>query len=119
MNKTAVRLGWQQFIEAAFHSAQREKITPWLRKDTARHYHWYPFINFGHYELARFLSAKDVLSSKSSYKKMFDQIVGYYRQGINKVLSKSAGNAFMRGVPYIWCSNNLTTSFAIQCYWYR
>ncbi|HKP32511.1 MAG TPA: glycoside hydrolase family 9 protein, partial [Chitinophagaceae bacterium] len=28
-------------------------------------------------------------------------------------------NAFYRGVPFIWCSNNLTTSFAIQCYWYR
>jgi endoglucanase len=22
-------------------------------------------------------------------------------------------------VPFIWCSNNLTTSFATQCYWYR
>jgi hypothetical protein len=21
--------------------------------------------------------------------------------------------------PFIWCSNNLTTSFAIQCYWYK
>jgi hypothetical protein len=22
-------------------------------------------------------------------------------------------------VPFIWCSNNLTTSFAIQCLWYK
>jgi hypothetical protein len=22
-------------------------------------------------------------------------------------------------VPFIWCSNNLTTAFAIQCFWYR
>ncbi|MES1161301.1 MAG: glycoside hydrolase family 9 protein, partial [Bacteroidota bacterium] len=28
-------------------------------------------------------------------------------------------NAFYRGVPFIWCSNNLTVSFAIQCYLYR
>ena len=26
---------------------------------------------------------------------------------------------FYRGIPFIWCSNNLTTSFAIQCYWYK
>ena len=42
-----------------------------------------------------------------------------YKEGIEKVQLKAAGNAFLRGVPFIWCSNNLTTSFAIQCYWYR
>ena len=28
-------------------------------------------------------------------------------------------NAFYRGIPFIWCSNNLTVNFVIQCYWYR
>ena len=32
---------------------------------------------------------------------------------------KRKQNAFYRGVPFIWCSNNLNTSFAIQCYLYR
>ncbi|HEV8080126.1 MAG TPA: glycoside hydrolase family 9 protein, partial [Chitinophagaceae bacterium] len=76
--------------------------------DTAKHYQWYPFINLGHYELAKQL--KD---------KMRDTIIGFYKKGIEKVWNKSKSNAFYRGVPYIWCSNNLTTSFAIQCYWYR
>jgi len=35
------------------------------------------------------------------------------------VWQKSKSNAFYRGVPFIWCSNNLTVSFAIQCYWYK
>ena len=35
------------------------------------------------------------------------------------VWEKAKLNAFYRGVPFIWCSNNLTTSFAIQCYWYQ
>ncbi|WP_231576902.1 glycoside hydrolase family 9 protein [Sphingobacterium sp. IITKGP-BTPF85] len=26
---------------------------------------------------------------------------------------------FIGGVPFIWCSNNLTVSFAIQCLWYK
>lgn len=88
--------------------ANAEPVTPWLGADTANHYQWYPFINLGHYELAKLL--KD---------KRRDTIVGYYREGIQKVWNKAKSNAFYRGVPFIWCSNNLTASFAIQCYWYR
>jgi endoglucanase len=92
----------------AFAFAKMEPITPWLGADTAKHYQWYPFINLGHYELAKQL--KD---------KRRDTIVGYYKDGIEKVWNKAKQNAFYRGIPFIWCSNNLTTSFAIQCYWYQ
>jgi endoglucanase len=85
-----------------------EKITPWLGKDTAKHYQWYPFINIGHYELAKQLQGK-----------RRDTIISYYRDGIKGVWNKAKQNAFYRAIPYIWCSNNLTTSFAIQCYWYN
>jgi endoglucanase len=119
MKKSVGSPGWQPSMETAFQSAQKEKVTPWLGKDTAKHYQWYPFINLGHYELARFLSRKDLQEMRLAYKKMRDQLTGYYKQGIEKLHSKAAGNAFLRGVPFIWCSNNLTTSFAIQCFWYR
>lgn len=92
----------------ALKFAREEPITPWLGADTARHYQWYPFINLGHYELAKILKGK---------KKK--ELTAYYRRGIEKVWQKAKGNAFYRGIPFIWCSNNLTTSFAIQCYWYR
>jgi endoglucanase len=85
-----------------------EKITPWLGADTAKHYQWYPFINLGHYELAKQLKGWSR-----------DTVTGYYKEGIERVWNKAKQNAFYRGVPFIWCSNNLTTSFAIQCYWYR
>lgn len=97
-----------QELKLAFLMAKREPITPWLGADTAKHYQWYPFINIGHYELAKQL--KD---------KRRDTIVGYYKEGIERVWNKAKQNAFYRGIPFIWCSNNLTTSFAIQCYWYR
>jgi hypothetical protein len=48
-----------------------------------------------------------------------DTIIGFYKEGINRVWNKAKQNAFYRGIPFIWCSNNLTTSFAIQCYWYK
>lgn len=88
--------------------AKSEPITPWLGKDTARHYQWYPFINIGHYEGAKLFSGKPK-----------DTLIGYYKRGIELIWNKAKQNAFYRGIPFIWCSNNLTTSFAIQCYWYR
>ena len=98
----------KRFLNDAYKYAKQEPITPWLGADTAKHYQWYPFINLGHYELARQL--KD---------KRRDTIMDYYKEGIQRVWNKAKQNAFYRGIPFIWCSNNLTTSFAIQCYWYR
>ncbi|MEP7267537.1 MAG: glycoside hydrolase family 9 protein [Saprospiraceae bacterium] len=88
--------------------ARQETVTPWLGRDTAKHYQWYPFINIGHYELAKQLTGN-----------RRDTITGYYKKGIELVWNKAKQNAFYRGIPFIWCSNNLTTSFATQCYWYR
>ncbi len=96
------------YKKVALEYAQQEKLTPWLGSDTAHHYQWYPFINVGHYELAKQLKGAQR-----------DTVVGYYRQGIQAVWNKAKQNAFYRGVPFIWCSNNLTTAFATQCYWYK
>ncbi|MBV9988501.1 MAG: glycoside hydrolase family 9 protein [Chitinophagaceae bacterium] len=87
--------------------ASQEPVTPWLGQDTANHYQWYPFVNPGHYQLARNYS-----SNKNAF-------VNFYRQGIEKVWKKAAQNAFYRGIPFIWCSNNLTVAFAQQCFWYE
>lgn len=95
-------------INTAYEYAKQEPLTPWLGKDTASHYQWYPFINLGHYELAKQLKGKQR-----------DTIIGFYKSGIDAVWQKAKQNAFYRGVPFIWCSNNLTTSFAIQCKWYK
>ncbi|MBN8855284.1 MAG: cellulase [Sphingobacteriales bacterium 50-39] len=94
--------------DKAWQYAQQEKITPWLGMDTAKHYQWYPFINLGHYELAKILTGS-----------RRDSLIAWYREGIDRVWQKAKTNAFYRHIPFIWCSNNLTVSFAIQCYWYR
>jgi len=96
------------YLNSAYAYGLIEPVTPWLGTDSARHYQWYPFINVGHYEVAKRLN-----DSRKQH------IIGFYRSGIEKVWQKAQANAFYRGVPFIWCSNNLTTSFAIQCYWYR
>jgi endoglucanase len=98
----------KSYLKHALKYSRKEKVTPWLGADTARHYQWYPFHNFGHYELA-----KNTSTAKKS------ALIKYYKEGIDRVWKKSAGNAFYRGIPFIWCSNNLTVSFAIQCFLYR
>lgn len=100
--------GRKQYIKQSLQYATKEKVTPWMGKDTARHYQWYPFHNFGHYELAL-----------ETDKKTKAALISYYKTGIERVWAKAQHNAFYRGVPFIWCSNNLTTSFAIQCALYR
>lgn len=94
--------------QEALEWAAQEPISPWLGKDTANHYQWYPFINLGHYELAKNLEGPQR-----------NIVINYYKKGIEQVWDKAKNNAFYRGIPFIWCSNNLTVSFAIQNYWYR
>ncbi|WP_217603989.1 glycoside hydrolase family 9 protein [Chitinophaga sp. GbtcB8] len=97
----------QALTKQALAWAKQQPLTPWMGADTARHYQWYPFHNFGHYELATETPALQKTA------------MGYYRQGIQAVWAKAQHNAFYRGIPFIWCSNNLTVSFAIQCNRYR
>lgn len=97
-----------KYLQNALNYAREETITPWIVRDTANHYQYYPFINLGHYELA-----------KSKDKKIQKEAISYYREGINHVWNRAKENMFYRGVPFIWCSNNLTTAFAIQCLWYK
>ncbi|HYG19042.1 MAG TPA: glycoside hydrolase family 9 protein [Ohtaekwangia sp.] len=96
------------YRDQALQYSEQENVTPWLLADTAKHYQWYPFHNFGHYELA--------MKTEGEVR---DALIRYYRDGLEAVWKKAQKNAFYRGVPFIWCSNNLTTSFAIQCYLYR
>lgn len=99
---------WQNQLDEALAYARQEPVTPWLGTDTAKHYQYYPFINLGHYEVARRLKGTQR-----------ETVVAYYKTGLERVWRKAQSNAFYRGVPFIWCSNNLTVAFAQQCYWYR
>src|SRR4030095_9816128 len=100
--------GGLAWLGASGQYEEKEKIKPWVGAAKGKHYQEYPFINIGHHELAKQLNGE----SK-------DTVISYYRQGIQRVWNKAKQNAFYRGIPFIWCSNNLTTAFAIQCYWYR
>ena len=76
--------------------------------DSARHYQWYPFMNMGHYHLAKVHN--DRLSK---------EFIRNMHAGIARTYEKAVESPFMHGIPYTWCSNNLTTAMLTQCRLYR
>jgi hypothetical protein len=89
---------------------QLEEITPWMELGRARHYQFYPFVNLGHYYLAK--SDDPTVSAK--YK-------GFMKKGL-EVIKKRADeydDPFLNGIPFIWCSNNLVTAALTQAMLYH
>ncbi|MEX2282806.1 MAG: glycoside hydrolase family 9 protein [Gemmatimonadota bacterium] len=95
-----------RFLQAAQKYAAQEPVTPWMGRDTARHYEFFPWHNNGHYELSR------------AAPHLRPALAAYYRRGLEAVAAR-AGNGFRVGIPFIWCSNNLMASFATQAVLYR
>jgi endoglucanase len=95
------------YTRAALDWARREPVTPWMGADTASHYQWYPFINFGHAMLTSLVPRADRA-----------RLTGYYRDGL-AATARRANNGFRIGVPFIWCSSNLVVAFATQAVLYR
>jgi hypothetical protein len=103
--------GNRALLTEAIAYAAMEPVTPWMGADTANHYQWFPWHNNGHYEIWRTARARGDVATQ---KRMAD----YYRRGLEAVVGR-AENGFRIGVPFIWCSNNLMTSFATQAMLYR
>ena len=102
------RTGNRKYRTEAIEYARREPVTPWMGADSARHYQWYPFMNMGHYLIAKNFGGK-----------VSDEFVRNMRSGIQRVYERGKNHPFMFGVPGIWCSNNLTTAMLTQCILYR
>ncbi len=80
----------------------------WLMLDSAAHYQYYPFINLGHFALY------------DQVEKSFqDTLVSYYKMEIENVAKRAKTNPYGIGVPFIWCSNNLLTSYVTQILLYE
>lgn len=102
------RTGDGKYRAEAIEYARREPVTPWMGADSARHYQWYPFMNMGHYRIARNFGGK-----------VSAEFIRNMRSGIQRVYERGKDHPFMFGIPGIWCSNNLTTAMLTQCILYR
>lgn len=95
------------YLTDAVSFGRNEPTTPWMGADTAKHYQWYPFVNLGHYLLSK---------NKNATSTEFRQLM---KLGIEKVKDRGKNNPFLNGVPFIWCSNNLTVGILTQLHLYR
>jgi hypothetical protein len=80
----------------------------WFGKEKAGHYQYYPFMNAGHFRLY------DLVEKKAR-----EQLAGYYRSQIEACVKAGGDNPYRIGVPFIWCSNNLTVALATECAMYE
>ncbi len=91
------------FLKKSIYYGHLEKISPWIGKDTVKHYQFYPFVNLGHYFLA-----------KNPSKEISSEFKLYLKEGLELIKAKSTSNPFRIGVPFVWCSNNLIASILTQ-----
>lgn len=102
------KTGEQKYLKQALEYGRREPMTPWMGADSARHYQWYPFMNMGHYQLAR-----------SGNGRISVEFIRNLKTGIQRTFEKAQSSPFLYGIPTVWCSNNLTTAMLTQCILYR
>lgn len=91
--------GGDNWLKKADYWGELEPVSPWMELGRGRHYQFYPFVNLGHYFLAT--SENRAIAAKYS---------GFMRQGLESLYNRAQGDPFMNGIPYIWCSNNLTSA---------
>lgn len=100
--------GERGYLKDAVDYGRQEPVTPWMGADSAHHYQWYPFVNLGHAWLAM---EKDM--------RVREEFLRNIRSGLQRVKDRAGNNAFSHGIPFIWCSNNLTVAFITQAMLYR
>lgn len=100
--------GNNKYLKQAVDYGRLEPFNPWMGADSAHHYQWYPFINLGHYYLAI-----------QNDQRIKNEFIRNMRTGLERVKERAGSNPFMNGIPFIWCSNNLTVAFVTQAMLYR
>jgi hypothetical protein len=98
----------RQYLDDARRYSKLAADESWMGKEQTGHYQYYPFMNAGHFRLYDLVD-----------RELKKTLAGYYREGIERCVRAGEGNPFRIGVPFIWCSNNLTTALATQCLLYE
>ncbi len=100
--------GDRAYLEQAKHYADLAGTDTWMGKEQTGHYQYYPFMNLGHFRL--FGVADRATRTR---------LAGYYREGLETCARAGQGNPYRIGVPFIWCSDNLTVALATQALLYE
>ncbi|HLP04493.1 MAG TPA: glycoside hydrolase family 9 protein [Paludibacter sp.] len=97
-----------KYLKEAASYGRMEPVSPWMCSDTAKHYQWYPFLNYGHYMLTN-------VENPRYHKEFLENL----RNGIQRMQLQATGNPFNIGIPMVRASNSLVVALATQCRLYR
>ncbi len=100
--------GKSEYLEDAKHYAELTGELSWIQNDTAAHYQRYPFLNIAHYALFDLVD-----------KPLQNKLASFYKNGIDQTLKRATKNIYHNGVPFIWCSANLTVDLILQVMLYE
>jgi peptidoglycan/xylan/chitin deacetylase (PgdA/CDA1 family) len=95
--------GDNDFLVQADYWGILEPYTPWIEKDTARHYQFYPFVNLGHANIG--------LSATEYSQRYLD----FMRKGLDIIDRRDENDVFQVKIPFVWCSNNYVSAVLTQC----
>jgi endoglucanase len=90
------------FLVSADYWGSLEPVTPWIEKDTARHYQFYPFVNLGHANMGLY---------GGKYSARYQ---AFMRKGLKLLDQRRSNDPFRMSIPFIWCSNNYVTASLTQ-----
>lgn len=79
-----------------------EPVSPWIEKDTAKHYQSYPFVNLGHANLGL------------SDTRLASRYIYFMNKGLQILDSRKTDDPFNVKVPFTWCSNNFVAAAYTQ-----
>ena len=94
--------GDSAYLVKADYWGTLEPVTPWIEKDTARHYQFYPFVNLGHAGLSR---------SGGKYASRYQF---FMKKGLKLLEQRRLDDPFRMTIPFIWCSNNYVAASLTQ-----
>lgn len=100
--------GKVDYLADAKYYAELTGELSWIQNDTTAHYQHYPFLNVAHYALYDLVD--------DAFKK---KLARYYKNGIEKTLNRANQNIYQNGVPFIWCSANVTVDLILQIMLYE
>jgi peptidoglycan/xylan/chitin deacetylase (PgdA/CDA1 family) len=94
--------GDSAFLIKSDYWGSLEPVTPWIEKDTARHYQFYPFVNLGHANLGQ------------SQTRFAAKYIFFMNKGLTILDDRRKGDPFQVKVPFTWCSNNFVAAALTQ-----
>jgi endoglucanase len=94
--------GDSAYLAKAAYWGALEPVSPWIEKDTARHYQFYPFVNLGHAGIAL------------SGTRLAPDYQFYMKKGLQILEERRKDDPFRTKVPFTWCSNNFIAATLMQ-----